>query len=147
MVKFEHLITSSIVCAFQASHPLSTKKSISLEDLAGQSVISVGHHTVVRRTIDMSCRAAHIDPPQVHIQASSSFASCLMVSEGAGVALIDQSTFLSDFFRDLMFRPFQPTCAVDITLVLPLNRRISPAANVLATILCDLAHAKIKPTA
>lgn len=145
MVKFEHLISSAIVCAFKASHPLSKKTSITCEDLEGESIISIGPTTVVRRTIDRSCRAAGIEPPHVNIEASSSFAGCLMVSEGAGVALIDQSTFLSDFFRQLSFRPFEPACSVDIALVLPLKRRVSPPAGCLATILHELTTLKIKP--
>jgi DNA-binding transcriptional LysR family regulator len=143
MVQFEPLIPSAIVCAFPAKHPLSAKKTISTTDLKRESIISVGQTTIVRRTIETACKEARIEPPRVNIEASSAFAGCLMVSEGAGVALIDESTFLSDFFRPLIFRPFEPACAVDLALVLPLNRRVSAPARDLAAILSQLAAEKV----
>src|SRR5262249_14794592 len=92
-VMFERLIPSPIVCAFPSKHALSSKKTITPSDLGNECIISVGRTTVVRRTIENACAAAGMEPPRVNIEASSAFAGCLMVSEGAGVALIDESTF------------------------------------------------------
>ena len=57
--------------------------------------------------IEDECRKANVTPPQIGIDAGSSVAACLMVSEGAGIALVDHATALSGRFTNLAFRSFE----------------------------------------
>jgi DNA-binding transcriptional LysR family regulator len=52
-----------------------------------------------------------------------------MVSEGAGVALVDSSIELSGKFGDLRFRPFHPTIPVSVQLIYPRERPRSRGAT------------------
>ena len=53
----------------------------------------------------------------MEIEASSSLAACLMVSEGAGVGLVDRATELSGKFRDLAFKPIRPAIRLVVQLI------------------------------
>ena len=77
--------------------------------------------------IEEECRKAGVPAPEIGIEASSSLAACLMVSEGAGIGLVDRATSLSRKFDDLAFRPFVPRIAVAVQLIYPRDRPRSRA--------------------
>lgn len=124
----EDLVTTEIACAVLKGHPLAKKRHISVEDLSGESVISLGATTRLGTLIDDECRKAHVPPPVIAIEASSSLAACLMVSEGAGIALVDRSISLSGKLGDLAFRSFRPRVRVTVQLIYPRDRPRSRAA-------------------
>jgi DNA-binding transcriptional LysR family regulator len=71
-------------------------------------------------------------------------AACLMVSEGAGIALVDRVTSLSGKFRELAFRTFQPRIGVTVHLIYPRDRPRSRAAVRLSEQLRRVTR-KVKP--
>jgi DNA-binding transcriptional LysR family regulator len=108
---------------------------VTADDLAGESVISLGAATRIGRVVEEECRKAGVPVPEVAIEASSSLAACLMVSEGAGIGLVDGGLSRSDKFNDLAFRPFVPRIALEVKLIYTRDRPRSRAAVLLSEVL------------
>lgn len=131
-VDAEDLLVTELACVLPRQHPLARKRIIRANDLKGQPVISLGPTTRIGQVIDESCRRAGVDAPDVDIEASSSLAACLMVSEGIGIGLVDTATALSGKFGDLVFRSFDPQIHLTVQLIYPNGRPRSLAAMRLA---------------
>ncbi len=121
-----------MACVLPAAHPLARRKEIRAGDLAGEPVIATGPHTRLGMLIDEACRAKGETPPTVGIAASSSLTACMMVSRGAGLALVDRSIELCGKFGELAFRPFRPRIDIRIQLIFPRDRPRSRATLQLA---------------
>ena len=128
----EDLISSEIACVVPRGHPLARKREIRAADLQDESVISTGPGTRLGALIEEAFQRAVRAPPRIGIEASSSLTACMMVSHGAGVALIDRSTELSGDFKGLAFRPFRPRIEIRIQLIFPRDRPRSRASTQLA---------------
>ena len=131
-VEAEELVLSEIACVLPLGHALADKPYVDAADLAGEAVISLGVGTWLGQAIEAQCHQAGVVPPTIAIEASSSLTACLMVSEGAGIALVDRTTALSRGFGELVFKPFRPTIPVRIQLIYPLQRPRSQASNQLS---------------
>ena len=88
-VTAEDLVTTELACVVPKAHALARKRVVKPEDLASETVISLGATTRIGLVIEEECRKAGVPVPDVGIEASSSLAACLMVSEGAGIGLVD----------------------------------------------------------
>ena len=95
-VACEDLVTTELACVVPTKHRLARKQVIEMADLEGLPVISLGATTRIGILIEAECRKSGAPIPDVGIEASSSLAACLMVSEGAGVGLVDRATALSN---------------------------------------------------
>jgi DNA-binding transcriptional LysR family regulator len=131
-VDTEDLITTEIACVMPKTHPLAKKRYVDVGDLPGEAFISLGANTRLGTLIEDECRKANVPPPQIGVEAGSSVAACLMVSEGAGIALVDRATSSSGKFDDLVFRPFRPQVKVKVQLIYPRERPRSRAAAYLS---------------
>jgi DNA-binding transcriptional LysR family regulator len=138
-VDVEDFVVTEVACVVPQRHPLARKRSISAKDLEGQPVISLGSTMRIGMLIEEGCRRAGIPAPEVGIEASSSLAACLMVSEGAGIGLVDRATSLSGKFGDLAFRRFQPTVSLAVKIIYPRDRPRSRAAAQLSSQLHRIA--------
>lgn len=127
-VVVEDLMTSEIVCAMPQSHTLAAQAHVAVGDLAGQAVISLGASTRLGRAIDKQCIEAGVAPPIIGVEASSSVTACLLVREGAGIALVDRTAALSSAAADLVFRTLYPSIRVSVHLIHPRGRPRSRAS-------------------
>ena len=126
-VEGEGLLVTEMACVVPKNHLLAKKRRIKARDLEDQMVISLGSATRIGRLIEEECRKLGVPAPEIGIEASSSLAACLMVSEGAGVGLVDTAMSLSRKFDDLAFRPFEPKIPVEVRLIYPRDRPRSRA--------------------
>ena len=131
-VEVHPLVISEIACVVPRGHVLAVRNHVSAQDLAGESVISLGAATRLGQAIDAHCHHNGAPPPVIAIEASSSLTACLMVSEGAGIGLVDRSSALARRFDDLVFLSLEPRIAVRIELIYPRQRPRSAACNQLA---------------
>ena len=141
----EALVTTAMVCVLPAKHLLARKRIIDAADLRDEPVISLGATTRLGTLIEHACRDAGVASPAIAVEASSSLAACLMVSEGAGIALVDQSIELSGKFGDLRFRPFRPTISVHVQLIYPRERARSRAVMQFTDALRSSVGAGLRP--
>lgn len=139
-IESEDLVVTELACVVPRKHPLARKRLIDAQDLEGHSVISLGSTTRIGVLIEEGCRKSGVPVPFVGVEASSSLAACLMVSEGAGIALVDKATSLSGKFGDLAFRPFRPQILVTVQLIYTRGRPRSRAATHLAEQLHRIAR-------
>jgi DNA-binding transcriptional LysR family regulator len=141
-VTAEDLVTTELACVVPKAHALARKRVVKPADLVSEAVISLGAATRIGLVVEEECRKAGMPAPDVHIEASSSLAACLMVSEGAGIGLVDGGLSLSSRFADLAFRPFAPRIALEVKLIYSRDRPRSRAAALLS----DVLRASLKRT-
>ena len=141
----EDLLTTEMACVVPRGHALARKRAIHVRDLADESAISTGPRTRLGELIEGACKREGRPPPAVGIEASSSLTACMMVSSGAGVALVDRSIELCGKFGDLAFRPFRPRIDVRIQLIFPRERPRSRASTQLADWLRRQYSGQAKP--
>src|SRR6185503_11604525 len=127
-VELEDLVVTELACVVPKKHPLARKRLVKAEDLASHAVISLGATTRIGVLIEEECRRSGVPVPDVAIEASSSLAACLMVSEGAGIGLVDRATSWSGKFGDLSFKPFSPRIRLVVQLIYTRGRPRSRAA-------------------
>ena len=138
-VEAEDLAITEIACVVPKTHPLAHKEEVSALDLVDESVISLGPRTMLGMLIEEASRRAGGIAPLIRIEASSSLTACLLVSEGAGVALVDRAAAVSRKFDDLAFRSYSPKISVPIKLIYPRERPRARATLQLAEYLKKVA--------
>ena len=121
-VESEDLAITEIACVLPKDHPLARKRHICAADLVDDSVISLGPTTMLGMLIEEASRTTGEAAPLIRIEASSSLTACLLVAEGAGVALVDRAAAASRKFDDLAFRPYRPKITAPIMLIYPRER-------------------------
>ena len=131
-VEAEDLVTTELACVVPRKHALARKRVVKAADLEGYTLISMGATTRIGNLIEEACRKAGAPVPDIGIEASSSLAACLMVSEGAGVGLVDRATSLSGKFGDLAFKSFAPRIQLAVMLIYTRDRPRSRAAMLLS---------------
>ena len=141
-VESEDVLVTNIACVMPKNHPLAKKRQVTAKDLEHEAVISLGSATRLGILIGDACRRSGAVVPRVAVEASSSFAACMMVSEGGGLALIDRSTALSGKFDDLTFKTFYPLSKVVVQLIYPRDRPRSRAAVRLSEFLREITRDK-----
>jgi len=137
-VDAEDLLQSRIACVLPAGHPLAARRTIGMQDLANVPVITIERSSTlgkVGRAIADQCEAAGVAAPVPVIEPSSSITACMLVREGAGIALVDRTALLSGAFGDLAFREFRPRVTLDIQLIYPRKRPRSRATVAVAALL------------
>ena len=134
-VTAEDLVTTELACVVPKGHALARKRVVKSEDLASETVISLGATTRIGLVVEEECRKAGMPVPDVGVEASSSLAACLMVSEGAGIGLVDRALSRSRKFNDLAFRPFVPRIALAVMMIYPRSRPRSRATTSLSDLL------------
>jgi DNA-binding transcriptional LysR family regulator len=134
-VATEDLVTTELACVVPKAHALAFQRVVKAEDLAGETLISLGAATHIGLVVEEECRKAGVPVPDVGIEASSSLAACLMVSEGAGIGLVDGGLSQSSKFNYLAFRPFVPRIALAVKLIYTRDRPRSRAAVLLSEML------------
>lgn len=131
-VEAEELASSEIACVVPLNHRLAAQRDVQASDLAGETVIALNPSTRLGRAIEATFAQAGAPPLAIGIEPSSSLTACLMVREGAGVAIVDRSASLSGAFGDLAFRTLQPRIPISIQLIYPRERPRSRASVQLA---------------
>ena len=133
---------TEIACVMLKNHPLAKKRQVTAKDFEHEAVISLGSTTRLGMLIGDACRKSGAVVPRVAVEASSSFAACMMVGEGGGLGLIDRSTALSGKFDDLTFKTFHPRSKVVVQLIYPRDRPRSRAAVRLSEFLREITRNK-----
>ena len=126
-VDSEPLMHTEMACVVPVGHALAKKHQIGPADLTPFAVISLGATTRLGLLINEGCHKAGVSGPPIAIEASSSHAACLMVSAGAGIAVVDRLMSISQKFDDLKFIAFKPRIRVSLRLIFPRQRARSRA--------------------
>lgn len=128
----DELLTTEMTCVLPRRHRLARKREIHVADLAGEAMISTGPRTRLGILIEEACARDGYPPLEIGIEASSSITACMLVSQGAGIGLVDRSIERCGKFGDLAFRPFRPRIDIRILTIFPRDRPRSRASAQLA---------------
>lgn len=126
-VAAEPFLTVAAVCAVPRSHPLARKRSISVQDIAGEALIS-GGAGVFQEAIAAAFARAGIEPRLVHM-AQYTAARCGLVAEGLGLAIVDPVPARELTNLPIVLRPFRPALPIETMLLRPAGRPPSKLAE------------------
>ncbi|MBI6160072.1 HTH-type transcriptional regulator GltC [compost metagenome] len=110
------LYENRLVVALPASHPLTAKNVIGIEDLIDQPFIGYGAEIPIGQLVRKLLSDADIilrptvEVQQIHV-------ACALVQAGVGIALIDEITANGPVWTKVVFRPIEPTAKTPISIV------------------------------
>lgn len=117
-----HLLRrSEIGCLLHPDDPLTARPSLSLRDLGGACVISLGPRQPVGQLIEAAYAEAGGEG-RVAIEVSQSSIACSLVRAGAGIAVLDGFGLSEGAAQGLVARRLRPRMPLDVTLVVARSR-------------------------
>lgn len=126
MLHAEPLIREEIVLAVHEQHPFAAKKSVSLEDLRGEKIISLPAETALYAIISDGCRNCGFTP-NIPIICDDPYFIRKYVSENMGVAPAPAVSWKGRFRENTVLVPFkEPLCVT--SFLLWDERRYMPSA-------------------
>ena len=121
------LLSDPMYLALPRAHPLSARRRIRLEDLAGEAWVQTSRSSPCARHVVRSCHAAGFEP-SVSFESDDYQTVQGLVAAGVGVALIPELA-LSGVREDIVIRALAPTSpARTVIAASPDSARLVPAA-------------------
>jgi DNA-binding transcriptional LysR family regulator len=127
-VEIETLMSVDLVCVVPVDHALARQPSVTFEDLRPFPLISYRPGTPIGTQVAAAFRAEGVERP-IDLQTSLSSSACVLVAEGAGIALTDPLAFLMTDFPELTVRRIKPRIAIKIQLAVPSDHPVSTLAT------------------
>ena len=129
-LRIQVMIDESLVAAIRSDHPLARRSTISLAELAEQSLVSLQRGTGLRAALDQACAAASLKP-RIAFEAGDPLAIANLAARGLGVAILPESTIASMPGALQPLTITRPHLRSRIELVWRPDEPTSPAARVL----------------
>jgi len=111
-------------------HRLTQRERLTVKDLNGEEIVTLFPSLLGRNQMDEMFHAVEMD---VHyrLQTSSSQIACQLVSNGAGVTIIDRLSAATFDARKVVLRPIEPERWVSFGIILRKNEEIEPLAQLM----------------
>ena len=87
-VDTEVLTRAGLACVIPRDHPLATRETITIADLAAHPLVSYGPQALLRPFVDQAFRDAGF-VPDIAVQVNLSLTGIMLADSGAGVALVE----------------------------------------------------------
>lgn len=120
----DHVVvrTESLVAALPSDHPLASRESVDVADLADQDMVTYADSSgsVVLRTVLAACAEAGFTPRRPH-QVTATSTAVALVAAGLGVALLPESASALRL-QGVVYRPTRLEHRVDLALAWPRSR-------------------------
>ncbi|HTZ65760.1 MAG TPA: LysR family transcriptional regulator [Solirubrobacteraceae bacterium] len=134
------LLVDPMYLALPAAHPLTARKRLRLEDLAGEAWVQTSRSSPCARHVVRCCHAAGFEP-NVTFESDDYLTVQGLVAAGVGVALIPRMA-LSVVRDDIVIRAPAPASPVrQVLAATPPGARLIPAAPAMLAILEESARA------
>ncbi len=91
------IISEPVVALVPSGHPLTTRRTVRLADIADHPVVCMPPGTGIRTVFDIDCAAAHVRP-FIALEASAADAIADLAVRGFGVAILSAS--MATHYRD-----------------------------------------------
>jgi DNA-binding transcriptional LysR family regulator len=131
-INIEPLEPVPFVAVIPASHPLASKRMISLKDLDGERMALVARQSFVRHEIDQVLSDLGV-APDVLLETPSSTIACALVAAGAGITLVGKWTAKTFEGKDVAVRPIKEAFSSRYALIFPESGPRLQLANAFAT--------------
>lgn len=115
------------VCVVPDGHPLAGCERIGIGDLAGETIIGLGREFLAR--YPQGAELYDSLAPNMHIQVQQSIAACALVTENAGVAIVDPFTARQCQPMGLTIKPLAVDIPFEICVVASQETPLSIAAR------------------
>jgi DNA-binding transcriptional LysR family regulator len=135
-VRSELLARVPGVCVLPPDHRLAARETITPEDLAGASFVSLGREDRARHMVDHAFARSGIER-RMRIETPLSEVACEFVADGAGVSIVDGMTAALFDARRLVVRPFRPVLTFDLYLLTSAVTPLSQMAVAFKALLQD----------
>lgn len=132
------LCRNELVVALPADHPLASRSTVNLADLAAESVIGYGSDMPIGALVRQLFTQAglnvrpKVDAQQVHV-------ACSLVQHGVGIALIDRITTAGPVWSRVVIRPLAETIDIPIHIQRPAFEPLSRLGRAFVETLLTLA--------
>ena len=134
------LLEDPMYLALAREHPLAGKRTLRLEDLAGDAWVQTSGASPCARHVLRCCHAAGFEP-RVSFHSDDYQTVQGLVAAGVGVALIPELA-LSSTRDDIAFRSLAPAPPLRrVVAAMPSGARLVPAAPVMLSVLQETATA------
>ncbi len=114
----------SLAAIMPSSHPLSGRSSLSLKDLAQETLLLLSGETFMFRLCVTACREAGFIP-NVGFTGHRAENILSMGQKGAGVALLTQSPIKGRLPEDMVMVPIEPAIETSINLICRKDKKLS----------------------
>ena len=119
-------LEDNAVVVLPAHHRLVERKTIHAADLADENLILLTKFNQGRHPVELALQA--VRRGQV-IETPQSTIACILVSEGAGVAIVDPFSASEFVGRGVVLRPFDPALVIGTAIVHSSERGLSIVAQ------------------
>jgi DNA-binding transcriptional LysR family regulator len=117
-----------LVCLLRRGHPLCARNSLRMEDLVAEPMITYTSSQGLAPVINALLAGARLSRPPA-IEVGLIVNAWSMVSEGAGMAIVDPHSGLEALFPGVVVRPFLPAMPVTLEAVHGADRPLSRLAE------------------
>lgn len=123
-----HLLTEdSLSAILPAAHPLASKKSVSLNDLAYEKFLLMKPHTSIYQLCIKLFREAQIIPNIIRTARMESLLSAVNLWEG--ISLLPERSFHIFQHKDLVSIPVKPSPTLSVGIAVKKGHSLSPATR------------------
>ena len=127
-IKVRRFAKGKAVCILPQGHRLSSKKSISAQDLEDEKFISFRTDSMARRIIDAEFTRAGVER-NLQIEARTTNVLSALVEANQGVSIIGPIFDIDHIRHDVVVRPFTPTIHTELAFLFPTSKPVSLIAN------------------
>lgn len=121
------------VAVLPENHPLAAKRFIDPQDFARQRFVGLAQGTLLRACIDAALSEV---PRSIVIETPLSHIACLLVSEGAGVSIVDPYSANEYVERGLVVKPLTIRIEAGFVCIRPMHR---PASQLALTFMAEFS--------
>ncbi|GJD93170.1 Octopine catabolism/uptake operon regulatory protein OccR [Methylobacterium iners] len=123
----EPFLTVDAVCALPREHALTAKRTITVQDLAGELLIAGGSGDLQQASEEAFARAGIV--PRFAFMAQYTAPRCGLVAEGLGLAIVDPVPARELADLSIVLRPFEPSLPIKTMLIRPAGRPLGNLAE------------------
>jgi DNA-binding transcriptional LysR family regulator len=138
-LSIEELAKGAMICVMPENHPLASKKSIEITDLAGETLITYDDGDVLRAKVESLFEEFDVHP-NLSLQVSQTITAIRLVHHGAGLALVEPFYFAAIQPPGLVARPISPVQQLSAYLIRPVDAIESAALTAFIEILRNIAR-------
>lgn len=130
----DSIYRSPLVAILPLHHHLAEKESVTLEDLAQESIILPAVGTAIREKLDRIFTEQNFSIKNCSVQVNQVLSACLFVSRGVGISICD-SLMPKTFADKLRIVPISPEYYTEFGLLFPKNVQVNDDVLKLAKII------------
>lgn len=132
-IQTEKIYSVPVVAVLHPDHPLASRASLRIEELANETFISMTPNTLLGKQVSDILDKAGVKPVST-IQASQALLCCSFVAQGQGIAITDAMIAMA-FGSTVKMVPLAPEIRLDFGLLYPLGLARTAEARQLVEII------------